>query len=143
MRADLSRLASRFAIDGEFLSAVPYGSGHINETYAATYRTSGADERRRYIHQRINREVFRDPAGLMNNAARVTQHIRTKLTDLGAADIDRRVLTLVAGVDGIDWVVDDDGEFWRTYEFIEGATTHDVAETVDAMKVVSAVNQFG
>ena len=34
---DLSWLGKQLEIDGEFISAVAYGSGHINETFAATY----------------------------------------------------------------------------------------------------------
>ena len=37
---DLSWLGKQLEIDGEFISAVAYGSGHINETFAATYELS-------------------------------------------------------------------------------------------------------
>ena len=33
---DLSWLGKQLEIDGEFISAVAYGSGHINETFVAT-----------------------------------------------------------------------------------------------------------
>ena len=101
MTKDLSWLGKRLEIDGEFVSAVAYGSGHINETFAATYEMRGAGSgagsgRRRFIHQRINSDVFKDPAALMDNLARVTRHIHGKLEAQGEEDIERRVLTLVA-----------------------------------------------
>jgi hypothetical protein len=144
MQRDLAWLADRFAVDGEFVAAVPYGSGHINDTFAATYemRASGP-ARRRFIHQRINREVFRDPAGLMDNVARVTRHIRGRLQQAGVDDVDRRVLTLVPSRDGADDIVDDNGEYWRTYAFIEHATTYDVVETPQqAFEVARAFGAF-
>ncbi len=141
VKKDLSWLGERFVVEGDFVAAVPYGNGHINDTFAATYG-KGTD-RRRYIHQRINGEVFKDPASLMGNVARVTRHIRAKLEAAGADDIDRRVLTLVPTREGGDYVIDEDGEFWRTYLFIEGATTYDVVESpAQAREVARAFGQF-
>ena len=51
--------------------------GHINETYTATYDQGGT--RVRYIHQKINRRVFKNPAAVMKNVMRVTTHLRRKL----------------------------------------------------------------
>jgi Ser/Thr protein kinase RdoA (MazF antagonist) len=139
---DLSELGAAFAIDGELLAAVTYGTGHINDTFAASYRMRGGG-RRRFIHQRINREVFRDPAALMDNVARVTRHVRAKLEAEGVAGIDRRVLSLVPARDGRDFLVDGRGEYWRTYVFIEGATTFDVVETPEqAGEVARAFGAF-
>ncbi|MGD8329925.1 MAG: phosphotransferase, partial [Acidobacteriota bacterium] len=144
MRKDLSWLAERFAIDGDFLVAVPHGSGLINGTFAATYEMRDADRsRRRFIHQRINREVFRDPVALMDNVARVTRHVRAKLVAAGATDIDRRVLSLVPTRDGADYLIDEAGEYWRTYLFIERARTYDVVETpAQAFEVSRAFGAF-
>ncbi len=142
MQKDLSWLGGQFVIEGEFVSAVPYGTGHINDTFAASYEVRG-EGRRRFIHQRINHEVFKDPASLMDNVARVTRHIRAKLEACGAEDIDRRVLTLVPTRDGADYLVDDEGEYWRTYVFIEQATTYDVVEApAQAREVARAFGEF-
>jgi hypothetical protein len=165
MRKDLSWLGAWLAIDGDFVAAVPYGSGHINDTFAATYalrkRASPPDRHaggssdaggaggdanlvhRRFIHQRINGDVFADPAALMDNAARVTRHIHAKLIAEGAADIGRRVLQLVPSRDGADFVIDEAGDYWRTFAFIEGATTYDVVATRgQAFEVARAFGAF-
>jgi len=143
VQRDLSWLGDQFVIDGDFISAVPYGSGHINETFAASYGTADGRRRRRYIHQRINHEVFRDPAALMRNVARVTRHIRAKLEAEAAGEIDRRVLTLVPTRDGADYLVDEDGGYWRTYLFIERAATFDVVEAPEqAREVARAFGEF-
>ena len=145
MRKDLSWLGARLAIDGDFVVAVPFGNGHINDTFAATYIGARGPESgdTRYIHQRINADIFEDPVGLMGNVARVTGHLRRKLEQQDVDDVGRRVLQLVPTIDGADFVVDDEGAYWRTYRFIEGATTHDVVSTVEqAFQVARAFGEF-
>lgn len=145
MRRDLAWLGAQLTIDGRFASAVPYGIGHINQTFVATYVGAGGQgsEDTRYIHQRINTDIFKDPVALMGNVARVTDHLRRKLEQQNIDDIDRRVLQLLPTIDGADFVVDDEGGYWRTYRFIEGATTYDVVSTVEqAFEVARVFGEF-
>jgi hypothetical protein len=139
MTHDIRAVSARFQIYGDFAEAAPYGSGHINDTYAAVYRQSGAPVR--YIHQRINERVFRDPIRLMDNVARVTAHAHLKLGQNGGGDATRRALSLVPSRDGDPCVVDDLGNVWRTYLFIEGARTYDVIETRE--QAYAAAQAFG
>ncbi|MCX8108078.1 MAG: aminoglycoside phosphotransferase family protein, partial [Verrucomicrobiae bacterium] len=91
--------------------------GHINETYTATYDQGGVSVR--YIHQKINRGVFKDPAAVMENVVRVTTHLRKKLEEAGAQQITRRALTVVPARDGKSYYCDGNGDFWRTYVCVE------------------------
>ena len=50
----------QFSFDGRFLDAVPYGSGHINDTFLVRFQQQNGDVKR-YILQRMNQEVFRHP----------------------------------------------------------------------------------
>src|SRR6266568_7798527 len=72
----LQEISKQFQIYGEILHAETLKIGHINETYTATYDQGGT--RVRYIHQKINQSVFKNPAGVMKNVMRVTTHIRQK-----------------------------------------------------------------
>jgi hypothetical protein len=122
---DLRAIGARFQILGAFVHAQPYGTGHINDTFAATYDQAGTVVR--YIHQRLNAHVFREPDALMENVARVLSHAATRVgTDRQSS---RRALTLVPTREGAAWLHDDDGRVWRTYLFIEGARTYDVIES--------------
>ena len=56
---DLAEVTSHFTLGGPVTEVAPYGSGHINDTYLSEIRTDGGP--RRFIHQRINHEVFKDP----------------------------------------------------------------------------------
>lgn len=123
---DISEVAAHFCMHGELVHAAPYGSGHINDTYAAVFNQGGATVR--YIVQRINHNVFKQPVPLMENIERVTRHARQKLVEQGYDDISRRVLTLVPTLDGRSYHVDGDGNTWRVYIFIEKAQTFDQIE---------------
>ncbi|MGP8250724.1 MAG: phosphotransferase enzyme family protein [Terracidiphilus sp.] len=114
-----------FAFAGEFVEALPYGRGHINETYCATFNRAGAPVR--CILQRINHNVFRNPAALMENIERVIQHLSVQLAN--EPDKERRALTLIPDRAGRALYVDPSGGYWRAYRFIEGARTYDEIES--------------
>src|SRR5580658_1483399 len=97
--------ARQFQIDGEFLSATPYGSGHIHDTYCAVFHRSGGPAR--FILQRINTVIFRNPGTLMHNIQRVTSHLAAQLGN--QPDSERRVLTLIPARDGKVWRRDEEG----------------------------------
>ena len=140
-RHDLRAIGAQFQLPGRFLEAAPYGTGHINDTYAAAYDEGG--RRARYIHQRINHNVFKQPVPLMENVRRVTEHQRRTLAARGGGDLDRRALTLVPARDGGCWHRDAEGSVWRTYLFIEGAKTYDVIENEgQAFQAAAAFGEF-
>ena len=116
-------VAEAFEIPGRWLGSRPYGSGWINETLCAEFEDGG--RRTRVIQQRINTRVFRDPAAVMTNVARVTAHQRRALARRGAADAERRALALVPARAGGFHFVDADGDWWRSFRFIEGASSRD------------------
>jgi Ser/Thr protein kinase RdoA (MazF antagonist) len=116
----------QFSLYGEFVSAAPYGSGHINETFMSTWSQAGVPVR--YLHQRINEKVFIRPGEVMENIQRVTAHIAKKLIAEGAG-WSRRVLTVVPSRDGKPWVRDREGGWWRTYLFIEGTHSLELASS--------------
>lgn len=141
MKHDIRDIGRRFQIQGDFLSAAPCGSGHINDTYVSAYEQDGAIVR--YTHQRINHKVFHDPARLMDNMLRVTRHQMKKLAESGCKDPSRRALTLLVTNDGLPYYRDNDGNFWRTYKFMENALTVDFVETPDqAYQAAKAFGEF-
>lgn len=107
---------------GEPVSWERYGSGHINDTFRLVCREG--DQERLYIIQRINHEIFTDPVSLMNNIAGVTSFLREKITAQGG-DPTRETLNIVKARDGRNYAVDSEGNYWRGYLFISGATCFD------------------
>jgi aminoglycoside phosphotransferase (APT) family kinase protein len=123
-QTDIQRLASRFSIEGSFIDGRPHGSGHINDTYVIRFDQGGTPIR--YILQLVNQMVFKDIPALMENVDRVTRHLNASLEASNVGDRSRRALTLLPTCEGAIYHVDADGEYWRVYQFIEGATSYDV-----------------
>lgn len=137
--SELRHISKQFQIYGEILHAELCKIGHINETYTATYDQGGT--RVRYVHQKINQNVFKKPAEVMDNFVRVTNHIREKLEDADATDITRRVLTIVPTRDGKSFYRDDEGNYWRTFVFVEQVKTYETVET--PKQAYQAARAFG
>ncbi len=134
---DIEAIAREFQIYGEFVTAEPYGSGHINDTYCATFDQAGP--RVHYIIQRINHNIFKNPVALMENVQRVTAHLGAKSSR--EKDRSRRVLTLISARDGRPFHHDADGNYWRAYLFIERARTYDEVES--PRQAFEAAKAFG
>ena len=107
----LSAVAQEFQMNGNFAGGVPYGNGHINDTYCITFHQAGVPVR--FILQRINHNIFKSPLALMENIERVTLHLAAQVQ--GEPDCGRRVLTLIPARDGRACHVDTAGSYWRAY----------------------------
>jgi Ser/Thr protein kinase RdoA (MazF antagonist) len=137
----LQDISRQFQIYGEILHAETLKIGHINETYSATYSQGGT--RVRYIHQKINRTVFKNPAKVMDNVMRVTTHIRKRLEAQNVRDITRRALIVIPTRDGRSYFLDNDNGVWRTFLFIEGVETFEAVQTPDqAFEAGRAFGEF-
>ncbi|MDB6077326.1 MAG: aminoglycoside phosphotransferase family protein, partial [Akkermansiaceae bacterium] len=136
---DVRQVGRLFEMRADFVDAQPYGSGHINDTYCAWYDQAGL--RLRYIHQRINHSIFKDPAALMENISRVTDHSLQRLLEEQHPEARRRTLTVIPAVGGLPYAVDRDGNFWRTYPFIERARGYDEIRT--GLQAEEAARAFG
>jgi hypothetical protein len=141
MRREIEACARGFQILGDFIEASPYGNGHINDTYVLAFDQGGRPLR--YILQRVNHEIFRDPPSLMDNVRRVTSHIQQRLAAAGEREISRKALTLIPARDGKPYCRDDEGGFWRTYVFVERARTYEAIETTEhAFEAAKAFGDF-
>jgi hypothetical protein len=138
---DIRAIAARFDMRADFIHAHPHGSGHINDTYCATFDQAG--QRVRYVVQRINHNVFKQPLRLMENIDRVTRHALATLQAEGSPEAYRRTLTCIPSLEGKPCATDAAGNFWRVYPFIEGARGYDELETNEqAWQAARAFGEF-
>ncbi len=138
----LRQIAALFEVRADFVGGVPYGSGHINDTFCVNFDQAGHGGIR-YIFQRINTHVFRKPEELMENISRVTRFSLERLLEQGHPEAYRRTLTCIPATDGKPFAVDQDGGYWRVYPFIERATGHDEMETDEqAFQAAMAFGKF-
>jgi Phosphotransferase enzyme family len=138
---DIAAVGRAFGAGGRLIQAARHGSGHINDTYLALY--DGGGRTVRYVHQRINHLIFKDPPKVMENIHRVTEHQRRKLAGAPAAGPPRQALTCLPAPDGRPFWRDAEGNTWRTYVFIENARSYDVVEsTRQAFVAARAFGEF-
>jgi hypothetical protein len=138
---DIRAISALFDIRADFVHAHPHGSGHINDTYCATFDQAG--QRVRYVVQRINHKVFKDPVKLMRNIDRVTRHALATLKNAGSPEAYRRTLTCIPSLEGNPCATDAQGNYWRVYPFIEGARGYDELETDEqAWQAARAFGEF-
>jgi len=136
---DIRPIAALFDMRADFIHSHAHGSGHINDTYCATFDQAG--QRVRYVVQRINHNVFRQPELLMENIDRVTRHALATLKATDHPEAHRRTLTCIPSLEGKAYAVDADGNYWRVYPFIEGARGYDELETNE--QAYQAARAFG
>ena len=136
----LRSLMNQFTIYGDFLLGVPFGNGHVNDTYLVTFDQGGV--RLNYVLQRINGEVFREPEKVMENVDRVTQHVLHKIRQ-AHAEMKKRTLRLLRTPENKPFVLDEKGNCWRAYVFVERARAYDVLESPEqAYGIAKAFGEF-
>lgn len=97
-----------------------YGNGHINDTYISNSES-------KYILQRINSSIFKNPEEVMENIVGVTEFLREKIIAAGG-DPDRETLTVINTNDGKSFYKTEDGNYFRMYKYIEDAFGYDTVE---------------
>lgn len=117
----------------------PFGEGHINETYAVYMPTEEGDEFA-YILQRVNNNVFKDPAGVMENIFGVTEYLRNVIREEGG-DPDRETLSCIKTKNGCTYFEDNEGQPWRCYNYISNSVCYQLVE--DPEQFYQSGNSFG
>ena len=131
----LKRIEETFLIR-KIKSINTISSGNINSTYKI--EAEGAS----YILQRINKSVFTKPEEVMQNIRRVSRFLEKKVLYEGG-NPTKEVLHPIDTLDGSRFFVDENGDYWRMYDCIEGARTYDNIDNPDIFyKVGGAFGRF-
>lgn len=108
---------TQFAIEGRLIQMKPYGNGHINDTFLLIYETE-AGIQKRYILQRMNHAIFKNPQQLMENVVNITEYLRGIVLAQGG-NPDRETLNVVKTRDGASYYQDRKHNYWRVFLFAE------------------------
>ncbi len=133
--------AEIFAPEGRVAAVNEHGNGNVNDTYMVT--VDGGRETR-FILQRINTAVFRQPELVMRNTRRATEHMQAHLARLSLPagrrwDVPHVLLT----VSGQDHWNGRDGSFWRAISFVESSRSFDtLQDSGHAREVGFALGMF-
>ncbi len=109
MLQKLQNVIAAFEFEGKVLEAKPFGGGHINDTLLLTTDQS------KYILQKMNPVVFKDPQGLMENVFGVTEYLRKEIAAQGGNPA-LETLTFIKTKDGNLFYNGEEGA-WRSYRF--------------------------
>ncbi len=115
----IAAFALEAAANGRLVSKTPYGNGHINDTFLVRCQTADNTEKR-YILQRMNHDIFKNPPQLMENMVHVTKYLRKKILSQGG-DPDRETLNVLKTLGGADCYQDSGNNYWRVFSFIENS----------------------
>lgn len=138
--SDVNRLYTiigNFQIPGVVQNIHVFGNGLINKTLRIEIFEDGVI--RKYILQKINSDIFKDIAGMMDNIERVTNHIRQK-SILSGGDPKRETLSIVSTREGKNFL-ETNGEFYRMYTCIECTKSFDLPENLESLELTG--NAFG
>ena len=136
MKEKFEALAKIFGLSGEIISIETVSNGNINQTYDVTMKNG--DSEYRYVFQRLNIYVFKNPKRIMQNIEKITSHIAKKLESEGKnRDC---VMHFAHRADGKNYYTVDQG-FWRISEYVPNTETFNSCDDLDKLR--SAGKAFG
>jgi len=126
----LIKIAKNFKIDGEPIDIQKCDSGHINRTYAITYKTNNG-ENKKYILQYVNTNVFPDLPELMLNIKKTTNYMIKKAIEKGEST-DRLTIDMIDTIDNNPNAIYNKN--WRMEEFIDNTKTYLTTENLGILE---------
>ncbi len=103
---------------GNIVSVNQITAGLINATYLVE-----TDKNEKYILQKINTFVFKNPDELMENIVSVTKHITEKIKEIGG-NYKRENLNFLPCNNGEYYFHDENKDAWRMYIYVDDALTY-------------------
>lgn len=123
---NFKNIAEKFDLEGELRKSDSHVCGHINDTFILVCEKNNGEEIR-YVLQRINSDIFKNPEGLMENIEKVTFHIKNKIIEANGDPL-RETLNIVKSKSGKNFYKCEEGNYWRVFNFINGASTYQMVE---------------
>lgn len=116
----LQPIVKNFKIHGQLVEAIPIEVGHINHTYKIN--TINGLKKEAFILQKINTDIFKQPAEVMENIVNVAEFLFQK-----NYHAHKKVLMPIQTIDN-QWFAGIKGDYWRIYPFIENTYTFNEVE---------------
>jgi len=129
----INRIFERFSAGGIFISAKPYGSGHINDTWLVETNSN------KYILQKINHHIFPEVEKMNRNIEMALAQLYAKQNATGEKRFS--ALNIILSKNGLNHHLDEDGQYWRMMNFVPGSISYDTVETPEI--AFEAARSFG
>lgn len=134
MELEISAILSRFPFEGELIETSPINEGLINTTLLADFGKN------KYVVQKINTNVFKNPDQLMDNIISVTEYLK-KTIEAEGGNADRQTLRFLKTIDGKPFYIDENGNCWRSYVYLDNSYTISSGCSLD--EIYEAARAFG
>ena len=134
------KVAEQFSANHRIADLSEHGNGNINDTYLVTVDPDGQDQ---FILQRINTHVFTRPKLIIENLRLYADHVDKKMA--GKSNGSRRwdVPHIRPTETGADYVIDENGLFWRAITFVNHSRSYDTVQSANhAREVGYALGKF-
>lgn len=122
-------ICAHFDIAGRYLGCKEISSGNINSTFLVSFLREG--EKKKYILQKINSNVFKEPEKVMDNIVRVTNHVRMKVKNRGESTKTGVLRAFTSRETDEPYIIDDCNNYWRCYRYIKNSITYDSCDNLD------------
>ena len=135
--SNLVFLCEQFGITGQFENFKTFSSGHINSTFLIEVKNN--EKTNKYVLQKMNTYVFKEPEKVMQNIFKTTEHIKQKLKNQNK-NFSRQVLDFYKSNNKM-FIVDNNNDYWRLYKFIDNSVTYDKTNNLQILEELG--NAFG
>lgn len=136
MKQIIGEVAAELGIAGEVESVEIITNGMINQSYDVVMDDAGVSSR--YVFQKVNVFVFKNPRRVMDNIEQVTQHVAKRLEAEGRSRDG--VIHHVHGSDGKNYCMGHQG-FWRVSDYIPDTVTINYSDDLRVLR--SAGRAYG
>ena len=123
---DFKSITENFNLEGELKTSDSHVCGHINDTFIINCEGENGEEIK-YVLQRVNSDIFKNPEQLMENIENVTSHIKNKIIEENGDPL-RETLNIVKTKEGKSFYKCKEENYWRIFNFIHGASTYQIVE---------------
>ena len=125
MEALFRLICEEFKLKGEYVGYDIIKAGNINDTYVIT--TIIGECKKKYIIQRINTAVFKEPKQIASNVQLVTSHIEKKLIEQGDKEVKRKVVRIYKNKKGGCFYISENGDYWRVLSYVYNSVNYSQA----------------
>lgn len=123
-------ITRKFNVPGRLALLRQHGSGNVNDTYMAVFRTPFSEQR--VILQRIRKAIFPEPEAIMRNMRVITDHCHRKIeADADTADRIWQIPKIIETNEGHDFVTDASGDLWRAITNIASANSYEKVRNLE------------
>lgn len=143
----LYTIAQQFSTPYAVQHVQSYGAGNVNDTYLVTIDAAvseGNGQSNRFVLQRVNTHVFRQPELILLNMQAFLSHMAHGMTAEKLHMATRwEMPRILPTADGQHYYVDEGGAFWRAISLIERAKTYaKIRDAAHAREAGLALGRF-